>query len=95
MTDVQPGKPTHPPFDPETVPALEQVRASYPKITTENIPKVRAVVAEGFPGLEPFDLTVGGAVRKQHVTVPATEKTPALDLLVLSPASGTGPWPAI
>jgi len=27
MTDVQPGKPTHPPFDPETVPALEQVRA--------------------------------------------------------------------
>ena len=27
MTDVQPGKVTHPPFDPETVPALEQVRA--------------------------------------------------------------------
>ncbi|MEU3986544.1 alpha/beta hydrolase [Streptomyces sp. NPDC026672] len=95
MSSSKIGRPSHPPFDPEVVATLEQVRALYPPFTLEGIPALRETVAKGFPGVEPFDLTMGGKVRKHEVTVPAEGERPELRLVVLSPAEGTGPWPGI
>ena len=95
MTSTQAGSPTHPPFDPEVLPALEKVRSLYPPFTAENLPGIRALVSDGVPGLPRFDLTLGGAVATKKLTVQASEDAPQLALLILYPTSGTGPWPAI
>ena len=95
MTSTQAGSPTHPPFDPEVLPALEKVRSLYPPFTAENLPGIRALVSDGVPGLPRFDLTLGGAVATKKLTVQASEDAPQLTLLILYPTSGTGPWPAI
>lgn len=95
MSSSRTSRPSHPPFDPELAPALERIRALYPPFSLDGIPALRETLAKGFPGVAPFDLTMGGKVRKHEVTVPAEGERPELRLVVLSPAEGTGPWPGI
>jgi acetyl esterase/lipase len=95
MSYIDSDSPNHPPFDPEVLPTLEKLRSLYPPFTAETLPEIRALVPGGFPGLPAFDLTLGGEVATKRVTVPASDVVPELKLLVLSPKSGTGPWPAI
>lgn len=84
-----------PPFDPELVPVLEAVRSAIPPVNADTLLQVRQQTAEAFPGMEPPDLTAGGAVRVEDLTVPGPEGAPDITLLVLRPAGGSGPWPVI
>jgi len=95
MSSIDSDSPKHPPYDPEVLPALKKVRSLFPRFTEENLPAIRALLADGFPGMPPFDLTLGGEVATNRVTVPASDGRPDLELLVLSPANGVGPWPAV
>ncbi|HEV7976286.1 alpha/beta hydrolase [Amycolatopsis sp.] len=95
MCSAEIGRPIHPPFDPEVLSALEQIRAVYPAFTLEGIPDARAAVAEILSGSQPFDLTMGGKVRKREMTVPAEGDRPEMRVVVLSPTEPTGPWPGI
>lgn len=87
--------PVRPPFDPELVPALESQRQAMPGFTDETLLRIRALLAEGLPGVEPADLTAGGRVRVDELTIPGPEGAPDIALTVLRPAQGSGPWPAI
>ena len=87
--------PVRPPFDPELVPALEAMGAAMPAFSDETLPQLRTILAAGLPGVEPADLTAGGRVRVDELTVPGPEGAPEIALTVLRPAEGTGPWPAI
>jgi acetyl esterase/lipase len=96
MSTTEAGRPTHPPFDPELVPTLAAIEETMPEeFTLDGIPAVRAAMAEGVPGVPPFDLTMGGAVRVAERAASGPPGAPDLTLLILSPARGTGPWPAI
>jgi hypothetical protein len=85
----------HPSFDGDLLPVLAKIRSLYPGFTAGNIEKIRALVSDGFPGMPRFDLTVGGAVRVQELSISNSEGFPELKLLTLSPTAGKGPWPAI
>ncbi|GAB95034.1 acetyl esterase/lipase [Kineosphaera limosa] len=84
-----------PPFDPELAGALEAILEFLPRMSDEALPALRAFSTDGMPGVEPFDLTAGGAVTVQELSVPGPEGAPDLTLLVLKPSTGTGPWPCI
>lgn len=85
---------THPPFDAELAPALDAF-AALPPLSAETLPAMRAMIADGLPGLPAPDLTVGGRVRLDERTVPGPPGTPDITLLVMTPAAGGGPWPGI
>lgn len=50
---------------------LEAILQEFPPLTEETLPHERRMASEGFPGMEPVDLTVGGAVRSMSVRFPA------------------------
>ena len=87
--------PARPPFDPELTAVVEGFRAAMGSFDTDRLPALRAALADGIPGIEPVDLTAGGAVIVEERTVPGPEGDPEITLLVLRPATGTGPWPAV
>jgi len=84
--------PIRPPFDPELLPILEAQRKFITPLTLENLPEKRAFV---IPGMEKTDLTAGGAVTVEELTIPGPEGAPDLALTVLRPARGSGPCPGI
>lgn len=96
-TDDQifPNTPARPPFDPELAPVLEVVRQGFPPFSAETLPLIRQQSADGFPGMEPVDLTVGGAVRVEERQVPGPDGAPDITLLILSPTVDGPPRPAI
>ena len=87
--------PRRPPFDPELVPVLDAMRANMPPFTLDTLSDVRRQMLESPPGMEAPDLTAAGAVHVEERTVPGPEGAPDITLLVLRPAVGEGPWPAI
>lgn len=92
---VFPDSPARPPFDPELVPVLEAVREALPPFSAETLPLMRQQSADGMPGMEPVDLTAGGAVSVEERQVPGPESAPDITLLILSPAVDGPPRPAI
>lgn len=89
------SKHVRPPFDPEMEPTMAMMREITPKTTQETLAAVRALVADGLPGAPKPDFTAGGAVIVEEITVPGPEGAPDLRMMVLRPAEGDGPWPAI
>ena len=94
-SEIYPDTPIRPPFDPELVPVLEAVRQGIPPFSAEILPLIRQQSADGFPGMEPADLTVGGAVRVEERQVPGPEGAPDITLLILSPTVEGPPRPVI
>ena len=95
-TDAQfTDTPARPPFDPELTPVLEAIREAFPSLSEETLPLERQAMAEGFPGMEPVDLTSGGAVRVEERQVPGPDGAPDITLLILTPEEDGGPRPAI
>jgi len=87
-----------PPLDPELAPVLEALTGAIPPLSLETLPQLRDYwqqIAVAPPGMEPPDLTAGGAVRMEELTIPGPEGAPDITLLVLRPAEGEGPWPVI
>lgn len=87
--------PTRPPFDAELAPMLDAIRQALPSFTPESLPEQRKLLEEGLPGMPKPDFTAGGAVTVQERTVPGPVGEPDVSVVILSPASGTGPWPCI
>ena len=87
--------PPRPPFDPELVPILEAMKATMPPFTLETLPETRRQMTAGLAGTETTDFTAAGAVQVEERTAPGPEGAPDITLLVLRPATGEGPWPAI
>jgi acetyl esterase/lipase len=93
MTADAATRSTHPPFDTELAAGLASV--PFPVIGAESLANIRTLIAEGIPGRPAPDLTVGGALAETEMTVPGPDGAPDITLLVLTPTTGTGPWPAI
>ncbi len=93
MTAEAATRSTHPPFDPELAAGLATL--PFPEIGTASLADIRTIIDEGLPGRPVPDLTVGGALAESEVTVPGPDGAPDITLLVLTPTTGTGPWPAI
>ena len=87
--------PPRPPFDPELATVLHAVQGMNPVLSDDTLEQIRQLNAKGVPGTELPDLTVGGAVLVEDLTIPGPDGAPDLTLLVMRPATGTGPWPAI
>lgn len=85
--------PIRPPYDPELIPGLNAIRASVPSLREETLEKVRELTTATVPGRDPLDMTQGGRVRVEELTVPTAEAD--LPLVILSPAEGDGRWPLI
>ena len=94
-SEIFPDTPIRPPFDSELVPLLEAVRQAIPPLSAELLPLVRQQSADGFPGMESVDLTVGGAVRVEERQAPGPEGAPDITLLILSPTVDRPPRPVI
>ena len=88
-------QPVRPPLDPELVPVVEGIRQVLGFCNAESLPRLRDLMANGVPGTPKVDLTDGGAVNVTERTVPGPGSAPDITLLILSPATGEGPWPAI
>ncbi len=82
-----------PPYDPELVPGLAQIRSATPAISDDTLELIREITVAAIPGRDPVDLTVGGRVRVEELTIPVADAE--LALCVLTPAAGQGPWPLI
>ncbi|ROO87259.1 acetyl esterase/lipase [Actinocorallia herbida] len=87
--------PSRPPFDPELVPVIEAQRAVMPPLGADTLGALRDLIASGLPGMPETDLTAGGAVVVEELTVPGPEGAPEIALTVLRPARETGPLPGI
>ena len=87
--------PVRPAFDPELGPTLDAIRGMMGALDRETLAERRTMLAEGIPGMPAVDLTAGGAVLVEERTVPGPEGDPEIALLILRPATGTGPWPAV
>lgn len=85
--------PDRPPFDAELVPVLQAFRSTIPWLTAETLAEVRELSTTGLPGRPLPDFTAGGKVRVAERTVPGPDGE--LGLTVLTPATGTGPWPLL
>ena len=88
--DIYPDTPTRPPFDPELAPLPPMIREVIPPFSAETLEATRAMSRDGIPGLEPVDLTAGGAVRVEERQVPGPEGAPDVTVLILSPTKGEG-----
>ena len=84
-----------PPLDPELVPILEMMLEALPAIGDDTIAQLRELSTHGVPGTDKVDLTAAGNVRVEESTIPGGENGLELALTVLSPMTGTGPWPLI
>ncbi|MER7560061.1 alpha/beta hydrolase [Nocardioides sp. NPDC126508] len=93
--EIFPDTPIRPPFDPELAPVLDAVREALPTFSAETLAALRQQTAEGFPGMDPVDLTVGGAVLVEERQVPGPEGAPDITLLILRPTAEGGPLPAV
>lgn len=94
-TDVFADRPIRPPFDTELEPVLAAARAEILPVNAQHLPAIRQMVADGLPGLEPTDLTVGGAVTLDEREVPGPDGAPDIALLILRPARAAASLPAI
>lgn len=88
--DSYPDTPTRPPFDPELAPLPPMIRDVIPPFSAETLQATRTMFADGMPGMEPVDLTAGGAVRVEERQVPGPEGEPDVTVLILSPTEGEG-----
>ena len=84
-----------PPIDPELAPVPATLRQVLKPISADTLGEVRRINAEGIPGMPLPDLTAGGDVIREDRVVPGPEGEPDIGLLILRPARGAGPWPAI
>lgn len=87
--------PARPPFDSELTPVIEAILRDFPPLTEGTLPSERQAMTEGFPGMEPVDLSAGGAVRVVERQVPGPDAAPDITLLILTPKEERGPLPAI
>ncbi|MET9214724.1 MULTISPECIES: alpha/beta hydrolase [unclassified Nocardia] len=87
------GTPVRPPFDAELVAPLQAFRSLVPWLSTDTLDAVRELSTTGLPGQPMPDFTAGGAVRVDEHTVPGPDGE--LELAVLTPTTGTGPWPVL
>ncbi len=87
--------PVRPPFDPELQPVLQAQGAVRMQLSAETLPDLRVLLADGLPGMAKPDLTAGGAIKVEELTIPGVEGAPDMALTVLRPSRGTGPWPGI
>ena len=94
-TTSMPPTPIAPPFDAELAPVLAPLREMMPGFNADTLPAMRRLTSDGIPGLPPVDLTAGGAIRVQELTVPGPAGDPDITLLVLSPAAGATNAPCI
>ncbi|MET7477236.1 alpha/beta hydrolase [Streptomyces sp. NPDC005648] len=81
---------TRPAFDPELAPVAEAMRAMIPPLSQETLTMMRQASGEGY-GVEPVDLTAGGAVKVEERQVPGPDGAPDITLLILSPVRDSGP----
>ena len=78
-----PGPAPHPPFDPELVPALEEVYRQAPvTLTPANLEECRRAEVEGTPSLA--TLAQGGAELHERL-VPGPDGAPGVSLLIMRP----------
>ncbi|CAM3184670.1 alpha/beta hydrolase [Tsukamurella hominis] len=82
-----------PPYDPELIPGLELIRSASPALSDDTLELMREITMAAIPGRAPVDLTAGGAVRVDEMVVPVAGAE--LELTVLTPATGPGPWPLV
>ena len=87
--------PPRPPFDPELATVLDALKDMNPVLSDDTLEQLRQLNADGVPGTQLPDLTLGGVVMVEDLTIPGPDGAPDLTLLVMRPATGTGPWPAI
>ena len=98
MTRTEPAStslPLAPPLDPELVPPLEMILSVLPTLGPDTLEEVRSITLNGLPGAEEVDWTAGGRVRVEEVVVPCDDGDTGLQMTVLKPAEGNGPWPLI
>ncbi|NMO00410.1 alpha/beta hydrolase [Gordonia sp. TBRC 11910] len=96
MTDIATpvGVPLpRPPYDPELVAGLAAMRTIVPALKIDTLEEIRALTKNGIPGAPPIDLTAGGRVVVDELTISTPDAE--LPMVVLSPAQGDGPWPLI
>ena len=96
MTHTTPftgATPARPRFDAELVPVLQAFRSTVPWLTADSLDQVRALSSTGLPGQPMPDLTAGGTIRVDEQTISGPERE--LELTVLTPAAGPGPWPLL
>ena len=98
MTRTEPtptSLPVAPPLDPELVPPLKMILGAVPTLGADTLDEVRSITLNGLPGAEEVDWTAGGRVRVEDVVVPGDGGDADLQMTVLKPAVGDGPWPLI
>jgi acetyl esterase/lipase len=87
------ASPTRPPFDAELAASLYLFDT--PPMNVDTLPQMRAMMTDSdLPALG-ADVTAGGALVESELTVPGPDGAPDITLLVVTPATGTGPWPVI
>ncbi|MFK0286579.1 alpha/beta hydrolase [Streptomyces sp. NPDC090499] len=94
-SSIFPDTPIRPPFDPELAPVAAALREMILPMTTDTLAATREAIESGVPGVEPTDLTVGGAVKVTEVQAAGPEGAPDVTLLILSPAAGATGLPGI
>ncbi|GGG28728.1 hypothetical protein GCM10007304_48230 [Rhodococcoides trifolii] len=95
-TDPTPTSlPLAPPLDPELVPPLEMLLSALPALGPDTLEEVRSISMNGLPGAEEVDWTAGGRVRVEEIVVPSDDGDTGLQMTVLKPAVGDGPWPLV
>lgn len=82
-----------PPYEPEPVAGLTVMRNAVPPLDPDTLEQIRELTDKAAPGTEPMDLTVGGRVRVDELTVATPDAE--LPMVALSPTQGEGPWPLI
>lgn len=94
-TASNPATAQRPPFDPELAPALDAILQVVPRFTPDTLASMRDLMSGPLPGMEPVDLTVGGAVDVEERQIPGPEGAPDVTVLILRPVGATTALPAI
>ena len=86
---------THPPFDPELSAALAALPPVLQRpMLAQDIPAWREQLAL-MPPVDDDALRRGGSVELEERQIPGPQGAPDLSVLILHPATGTGPWPGV
>ncbi|MGV9861045.1 alpha/beta hydrolase [Rhodococcus koreensis] len=85
--------PVRPPFDAELIPVLHAFRSEIPWLADDTVEKIRKISIEGLPGRPLPDLTAGGRVDVEELVIEGPDQD--LEMTVLTPTQGSGPWPLI
>ncbi|ORA26286.1 alpha/beta hydrolase [Mycobacterium aquaticum] len=88
-------RPTRPPLDDELALALPMLQELVPRTGPDTLAQVRAILAGLAPETPKPDLTAGGTVLVDELTVPGPEGAPGLSMTVLRPTGGVAPAPVI